>query len=159
MSDYAKFVQAVASNTRDAALEGVLEENRILRQKNEELWTKNYIIKSAVTHVRASLREARERNDELTATTVQLQQRTNSLHARATTELNSMRAVVHQLEVDGNKKQVELDAERTARKAENELNIAIIEKQAKRIQRLRTVCVSGVVVLIGVLVARSRTCE
>lgn len=37
MSDYARFVQAVATSTRDCALDDVLEENRILQESKTRL--------------------------------------------------------------------------------------------------------------------------
>lgn len=156
MSDYAKFVRAVADNTRDAALDGLLEENRILQQANTELTETNTELREqngryqeSILEFGVSLQEAQERNNELGARTAAMGERVNALMTETNVEFNKMERLLNKLDAD-------LKAERAARMTDNELSSVMIDEQAKRNQRLRGLCVCFGLVTIGMLATRAR---
>jgi chromosome segregation ATPase len=78
MSDYAKFVRAVASSTRDSAMDDLLEENRILQERNVNLEERNGRLDAELV---SAQQDARALQQRLVLSASALQQQTDRLES------------------------------------------------------------------------------
>lgn len=111
MSDYAKFVQAVASSTRDNAMDDLLEENRILQDTNTSLEKQAEQSTGCGTCI-GTAKRSRSLEQQLVVSAGALQQQTN--HSEA---------VFENVQAQVTRKNIRIiDMEHVLRAKEKELN-------------------------------------
>jgi chromosome segregation ATPase len=112
MSDYAKFVRAVASSTRDSAMDDLLEENRILQERNVNLEERNGRLDAELV---SAQQDARALQQRLVLSASALQQQTD--------RLESLESAVDNVQAQVTTKNIRIiDMEHELRAKQKELN-------------------------------------